>query len=650
MRSRPPPESIWSRPVPPSIRSLPLSVAMRSSPGAGVDRVRARPGRDPVVAVAAVDRVEPRAAVDLVVAGAAADRVVAGVAGDRVDPRGRRRSGRCRGRPAGRRRRRRRAGRPRRRSGRRRRCTRPAARRRAGRRRRPGCGRCPARRRSGPCRRDRRRCRPRPWPSTWSSVGVPSRKSTEVGAFDGRRGHGRRRHGERQAPAPRPRSVPSIILGIGTQDDAGKSGRHLCKRGAMIRYAFRPSPRPLAVLGQQRVQARQLLHPLEPVRDRVPVGVDRRGGRVHVAVALQVRATASRQVGRVLRVVGDQRARPCPRRTSAPPRGARRARGRAGGRCRCRCPRRSGRRSGAGRRARARPPGSPGRGRPRRRRTTTRRRSRAAAAARPAGAPRPASPRRPPRRRPAAARRRGRSAAVHVLGQRARVLARDRRHDVPRAVRGQLRAQRHGAAREIAAEPGGAPQHVVGLEVVAPAQLLQERAAQVLLDLQPRLFDGDLGQARDGGDVQELERVGSRLVVAEQQHGAQLLVARGDRHLGRHARRHRRRAGTRPLADVPAQRRQIGDRRRRPPPRRGAARRSPRRHRSPTAASAATPSSPSPLRTASTIRRCTALHPVHHGGPRSPAGPPSPRSIRLLHCAGRPVGRPAQIRLWPGCL
>jgi hypothetical protein len=130
-----------------------------------------------------------------------------------------------------------------------------------------------------------------------------------------------------------------------------------------------------------------------------------------------------------------------------------------------------------------------------------------------------------------------------VLGQRARVLARDRRHDVPRAVRGQLRAQRHRAAREVAAEPGGAPQHVVGVEIVAPAQLLQERAAQVLLDLQPRLLDGDLGQARDRGDVQELERVGGRLLVAEQQHGA-----RAARRPTRSAPRRRRPAAPRPRA------------------------------------------------------------------------------------------------------
>ena len=64
--------------------------------------------------------------------------------------------------------------------------------------------------------------------------------------------------------------------------------------------------------------------------------------------------------------------------------------------------------------------------------------------------------------------------------------------------------------REVAAEPGRAPQHLVGLDVVTPAQLLQERPAQVLLDLQARLLDGDLGQAGHRGHVQELQRVGAR--------------------------------------------------------------------------------------------------------------------------------------------
>ena len=73
---------------------------------------------------------------------------------------------------------------------------------------------------------------------------------------------------------------------------------------------------------------------------------------------------------------------------------------------------------------------------------------------------------------------------------------------------------------------------------------------------------------------------GRRLVLAEQQHGAELLVAGGDRDLRDHARRHSRRAAARPLADVAAQRARDPRRGRTPPPRRGAERRSPPRRRS----------------------------------------------------------------------
>src|SRR3712207_5447684 len=46
-------------------------------------------------------------------------------------------------------------------------------------------------------------------------------------------------------------------------------------------------PEALPILGLHRVQPAELLPPLEPVRDRVPVCVDRRGGGVHVAVVLE---------------------------------------------------------------------------------------------------------------------------------------------------------------------------------------------------------------------------------------------------------------------------------------------------------------------------------------------------------------------------
>src|SRR5215211_7044817 len=45
-----------------------------------------------------------------------------------------------------------------------------------------------------------------------------------------------------------------------------------------------PESEPLAVLAGQGVQARELLHALEPVADRVAVGMDGLRGRVHVAV------------------------------------------------------------------------------------------------------------------------------------------------------------------------------------------------------------------------------------------------------------------------------------------------------------------------------------------------------------------------------
>ena len=103
-----------------------------------------------------------------------------------------------------------------------------------------------------------------------------------------------------------------------------------------------------------------------------------------------------------------------------------------------------------------------------------------------------------------------------MLGERARVLAGDRRHDVARPVGGQLGAQHDRAAREVAAEPAGAADDLGRVHVRPRAQLLEERAAQVLLDLLARLLDRHLGEAGDRREVQELER---RLVgLAEHQH------------------------------------------------------------------------------------------------------------------------------------
>ena len=97
---------------------------------------------------------------------------------------------------------------------------------------------------------------------------------------------------------------------------------------------------------------------------------------------------------------------------------------------------------------------------------------------------------------------------LHVLRERARVLAGDRRHDVARAVRGQLGAQHDRAARQVAAQAGGAPHDLVRVELVRlRAQLLQERAAQVLLDLLLGLLDRDLRERGDRREVEELGRV-----------------------------------------------------------------------------------------------------------------------------------------------
>ena len=95
-------------------------------------------------------------------------------------------------------------------------------------------------------------------------------------------------------------------------------------------------------------------------------------------------------------------------------------------------------------------------------------------------------------------------AVVHVLGERARVLAADQRHDVARTVGRQLGAEDDGAARQVTAQPAGAAHDLARLEVRARAKVLEERAAQVLLDLLLGLLDRHLGQRRDGGEVQVL--------------------------------------------------------------------------------------------------------------------------------------------------
>ena len=145
---------------------------------------------------------------------------------------------------------------------------------------------------------------------------------------------------------------------------------------------------------------------------------------------------------------------------------------------------------------------------------------------------------------------------IHVLSERARMLPGDRGHDVARPVRAQLGAQDDRPARQVAAQPRRAPHDLARVELVGLGpQLLQEGAAQVLLDLLLGLLDRHLGQRRDRGEVEELRRLGRHGAarLAEQEHAADDLVARRDRNLGEHARRHLRRAVLGPVADVAAQ-------------------------------------------------------------------------------------------------
>ena len=198
-----------------------------------------------------------------------------------------------------------------------------------------------------------------------------------------------------------------------------------------------------------------------------------------------------------------------------------------------------------------------------------------------------------------------------MLGQRARHVLGDRRDDVARTIGVQLRAQRDRAAAEVAAQPRAAAHELVGRQPAAGPQILEERAAQVLLDLVARLLDRDLGQRRDGREMQVLGGLGGgRGRALEHEHRADGLVARRDRDLGGEAARRVRRAVLHEVGDVAPQLGQaLG---RRLPG--GAMTAVPSRGMTiatdpPTAsaASSATRSRPSPASTASTIRRCSPL-------------------------------------------
>ena len=185
--------------------------------------------------------------------------------------------------------------------------------------------------------------------------------------------------------------------------------------------------------------------------------------------------------------------------------------------------------------------------------------------------------------------------SLHVLRERARVLAGDRRHHVARPVGGQLGAQHDRAAREVAAEPARAAHDLHRVHVGPRAQLLQERAAQVLLDLLARLLDGHLGEAGHRREVEELERllVGARRAAAR---------ARSSRHPRRSGPRRRCPEAPTPGGRARGRRRSGAARRRRPgrpataPPGPAAGSRSRR----------ASPPPPRPARPRGRVRRRTA--------------------------------------------
>ncbi len=138
--------------------------------------------------------------------------------------------------------------------------------------------------------------------------------------------------------------------------------------------------------------------------------------------------------------------------------------------------------------------------------------------------------------------------AAHGLRQRPRALARDGGEQAPGGALARVGAEADGAGAEVAAQARGAAHDVARVEVVAREQLLEEGAAKVLFGLVARFGDGDLGERGDGRDVEVLAGVG--LALAEHQHGAELLAAGHDRHLGSDVRRTFGLAARQPLGDV----------------------------------------------------------------------------------------------------
>jgi hypothetical protein len=103
-------------------------------------------------------------------------------------------------------------------------------------------------------------------------------------------------------------------------------------------------------------------------------------------------------------------------------------------------------------------------------------------------------------------------------------------------------------AREVAAEPARAAHDLDRVHVGPRAQLLQERAAQVLLDLLARLLDGHLVRQATAARCRNSSAVSSGSPSSST--APDRLVARGDRDLAADERRHRARAAARAVADV----------------------------------------------------------------------------------------------------
>ena len=283
----------------------------------------------------------------------------------------------------------------------------------------------------------------------------------------------------------------------------------------------------------------------------------------------------------------------------------------------------------------------------RRRRTTTARPCRGAAAAPPAGARPRAASRRARRRRPARAAGRttrssmcwasapGYSPAIVATTWRGRsVVSSAHSTTAPRV--------------EVAAQARRAPQRPrAGVEVRPRAQLLEERAAQVLLDLVLRLLDRHLGERRrrPRGAGTRRRRARAAPSPASSSTAPTISSPDGDRHLRRDAVGHlggpAAQAGRRRSAAAPRGRPR-GTRLRRPRRRaRAAARRSPPARRR--------PGGQRPPRARG--RRPRARRPPSPGGPRAGAREPSrpgPRPARragaAISAAPAPIGSAASRR------